>query len=141
MSTILPMMMLFTVHDLVPRYKSSVELNGETLSITKLEDILVHARHTVDFAPARMSDLQVLHFLHGFRTYPACMRDSRDRARSGGSKNIDYRRPPLCGGTTLIPSNSADRRASDSPSLTEFSPEMSKLYVPNEAQVAAMPLG
>ena len=54
MSTILPIMMLFTVHDLVRRYKSSVELNGETLSITKLEDILVNARHTVDFAPARM---------------------------------------------------------------------------------------
>ena len=65
MSTILPMMMLLTVHDLVPMYRSSVELNGETLSITKLEDTPVHARHTVDFAPARMRDLQVLRFSHG----------------------------------------------------------------------------
>ena len=37
MSAILPMMMLLTVHDLVPRHKSGVELNGETLPITKPE--------------------------------------------------------------------------------------------------------
>ena len=92
------MVMLLAVHDLVPRHKASVEFNGETPSITKLEDALVHARHTVVLASARMSDLQVIHLLHGLRMYLACMRASRDRARSGGSKNIDYRRPPLCGG-------------------------------------------